>query len=135
MAKFLTALVPEIELPDENVSLDEKVVYTIGSGIIFVLTQLPVYSLVKDASQQMADPFSTLRPLFAMEQGTLLELGLLPIVASGFIWQLAAGTRKLKVNFNYSLDRELFQTAQKVTAIVFSAVSYTHLTLPTILRV
>lgn len=122
LAKFLTALVPEIELPDENVSLDEKVVYTIGSGIIFVLTQLPVYSLVKDASQQMADPFSTLRPLFAMEQGTLLELGLLPIVASGFIWQLAAGTRKLKVNFNYSLDRELFQTAQKVTAIVFSAV-------------
>lgn len=114
-------MVPEIEFPDEKISLDEKVIYTIGSGIIFVLTQLPTYSLVKDAARQMADPFSTLRPLFAMEQGTLLELGLLPIVVSGFIWQLAAGAKLLKVNFNYAYDRELFQTAQKVTALFFAA--------------
>ncbi|PVH18281.1 uncharacterized protein CXQ87_001201 [Candidozyma duobushaemuli] len=122
VAKFFTAFVPEIEFPDEAISLDEKVIYTIGAGIIFVLAQLPTYSLVKDASQAMADPFSTLRPLFAMEQGTLLELGLLPVVLSGFIWQLAAAGKLLKVNFNYAYDRELFQTAQKVTAVFFGAV-------------
>lgn len=121
MAKFFTAFVPEIEFPDEAASLDEKVIYTIGAGIIFVLAQLPTYLLVKDALQAMADPFSTLRPLFAMEQGTLLELGLLPIVLSGFLWQLAAASRLLKVNFNYAYDRELFQTAQKVTALFFGA--------------
>ncbi|KAF3987645.1 hypothetical protein FT663_04360, partial [Candidozyma haemuli var. vulneris] len=122
LAKFFTPLVPEIEFPDESVSLDEKVIYTIGAGIIFTLTQLPTYSLVKDASQQMIDPFATLRPLFAMEQGTLLELGLLPVILAGFVWQLAAGAKLLKVNFNYAYDRELFQTAQKVTAVFFAAV-------------
>lgn len=57
-----------------------------------------------------------------MEKGTLLELGLLPIVTSAFIWQLAAGLRLVKVNFNLRSDRELFQSGQKVTAIVLSAI-------------
>ncbi|GEQ69020.1 hypothetical protein JCM33374_g2690 [Metschnikowia sp. JCM 33374] len=116
----VSPIVPEINFPVEKVTLDEKVVFTIASGLVFTLAQLPVFGLVKDASLKMADPFFSLRPLFAMEQGSLLELGLLPIITSAFVWQIAAGIKAVKVNFTFSSDRELFQSAQKVTALVLS---------------
>ena len=47
-----------------------------------------------------------------MNKGTLLELGLLPIITSAFIWQIAAGLRLINVNFKLRIDRELFQTGQ-----------------------
>ncbi|KAM9918025.1 hypothetical protein OXX59_008947 [Metschnikowia pulcherrima] len=122
LVKAVSPIMPEINFPVEKVILDEKVVYTIASGLVFVLAQLPLFGLVKDAPLQMADPFSTLRPLFAMEQGSLLELGLLPILTSAFVWQIAAGAKAIKVDFRYGSDRELFQTAQKATAVLFSAV-------------
>lgn len=121
LVKFFSPVLPEIELPDENISLDEKVIFTVGAGLLFILSQIPIYGLVKDAPLQMADPFAALRPLFAMEQGSLLELGLLPVLTAAFVWQIAAGAKWLKVNFNYRLDRELFQSAQKLTAVALSA--------------
>lgn len=122
LVKFFAPILPEIEFPDEKISLDEKVLFTIGSGLIFVLAQLPIYGLIPDASLKMADPFAALRPVFAMEQASLLELGLLPVISAAFLWQVAAGLRLIKVNFNFSYDRELYQTAQKLTSFVFGLV-------------
>lgn len=116
--KPVLAFLPEVEAPLDSVSLDEKVLFTLGCGFLFTLSQIPLYGLTKDAGLSMADPFPTLRPVFAMEQGTLLELGLLPALTAAFVWQLAATLRRLKVNFKYAEDRELFQTAQKVLAML-----------------
>lgn len=120
--KIFLPLLPEIELPDERISIDEKVVFTVGSGLLFIISQLPIYGLVKDAPLKMADPFFAWRPLFAMEQGSLMELGLLPVLSAAFVWQIAAAAKLINVNFLYSQDRELFQTAQKLTSFVFAAV-------------
>ena len=57
-----------------------------------------------------------------MNKGTLLELGLLPIITSAFIWQIAAGLRLINVNFKLRIDRELFQTGQKLTSFIFSLI-------------
>lgn len=122
LVQIFSPILPEIEFPDEKISLDEKVIFTIGSGLLFILSQLPIYGLVKDAPLKMADPYPALRPLFALEQGSLLELGLLPIITAAFVWQVAAGLKLVNVNFNYAQDRELFQSAQKVTALVFASV-------------
>ena len=57
-----------------------------------------------------------------MNKGTLFELGLLPVITSAFIWQILAGLKLINVNFKLRYDRELFQTGQKLTAFVLSAV-------------
>lgn len=121
--RFFQPLVPEIYFPEEKTSLDEKVVYSVSAGIIFVLAQVPLYGLVPDAALKMADPFPALRPFFAMEQATLLELGLLPIFTAGFAWQLAVGLRLVQVNLKKALERELLQTAQKLTAVALSVLT------------
>ena len=111
---------PEVDWPYEGLSIDERIVYTIGSAIIFLFGQLPIFGLNGEASKQIIDPFYFQRPLFAMEKGTLLELGLLPVLTSAFVWQVAASLRLVNVNFYVRSDRELFQSAQKLTAITLS---------------
>lgn len=115
-------ILPEIESPVEKISLDEKIVYTVGSGIIFLVSQLPLYGLTSDAFLKINDPFYFQRSIFAMEKGTLLELGLLPVLTSAFLWQLCAGSKLLNVNFNLRSDRELFQSGQKLTSFVLAIV-------------
>jgi len=42
-----------------------------------------------------------------------MELGISPIISSGMIFQLLAGTHLIDVNLDLKSDRELYQTAQK----------------------
>jgi len=42
-----------------------------------------------------------------------MELGISPIVTSGMIIQMLAGSQLIDVNLDLKSDRELFQTAQK----------------------
>lgn len=120
LVKIFLAFTPEVEFPDEKISLDEKVIFSVCGGFVFLLAQLPLYGLKPGAALEMADPFAALRPVFALEQGTLLELGLLPAITAAFVWQVAAGSRWLKTNLSYVQDRELFQTGQKITALVIA---------------
>jgi protein transport protein SEC61 subunit alpha len=122
LVKFFLPILPEIESPIDRVSFDERVVFTIASAIIFLLAQFPVYGLKRDAFLELQDPLYSFRPIFAMEKGTLLELGLLPVVTSSLLWQLGAGLRLIKVNFNLRSDRELFQSGQKLTSFALAIV-------------
>lgn len=115
-------VLPEIESPYENVTFDEKIVITISTGIIFLFGQLPIYGLKPNSSLFIEDPFYQFRSIFAMEKGTLLELGLLPVITSGFVWQILAGFKKIKVHLGVRSERELFQTGQKITSLVISLI-------------
>jgi len=42
-----------------------------------------------------------------------MELGITPIITSGMVFQLLAGTHLIDVNLDMKADRELYQTAQK----------------------
>lgn len=120
--EFFLPILPEVEFPVENISIDEKIVYTVAGGIIFLLSQLPIYGLVSDAYLKINDPFYFQRTIFAMEKGTLLELGLLPILTSAFVWQLGAGLKLINVNLSLRSDRELFQSGQKLTSFALAIV-------------
>lgn len=49
-----------------------------------------------------------------------MELGITPIISSGMVFQLLAGTHLIDVNLDLKSDRELYQTAQKLFAIILS---------------
>ncbi len=48
------------------------------------------------------------------------ELGITPIISSGMVFQLLAGTHLIDVNLDLKTDREQYQTAQKLFAIILS---------------
>lgn len=85
-----------------------------------MLSELPLYGA---GAPQGGDPLFWLRPVLASTRGSLLEVGLAPIVSSAFILQFLGGIQLIDVNFDLKSDRQLFQSAQKILAILLTVAS------------
>jgi len=113
--KQIAYILPEVDSPKKNISLRNKFVW---SGVILILYlimgQIPLYG-VKSGGQ---DPFQALRIIFASRRGTLLELGIGPIVTAGLIMQLLAGADIIKFDFTDPEERGIFTAATKFLTIV-----------------
>ncbi|KAF7146508.1 hypothetical protein RHSIM_Rhsim04G0027200 [Rhododendron simsii] len=102
---FLSFL-PEVQTADRKVPFREKVIYTVIALFIFlVCSQLPLYGI---HSTTGADPFYWMRVILASSRGTVMELGITPIVTSGLVMQLLAGSKIIEVDNNVREDRALF---------------------------
>lgn len=64
-------------------------------------------------SSDSSDPLYWMRAILASNRGTLMELGITPILTSGMIMQLLAGANLVEVDFALKEDRALFSSAQK----------------------
>jgi protein transport protein SEC61 subunit alpha len=117
--KPIGRVLPEIKKPERKVSFNEKIFWTALVLIIFlVMTEIPLFGIEKAASDQ----FGQLRVIFASNRGTLMELGIGPIVTAGLILQLLAGSSIIKCDMSNSEDRGLFTSASKVFTIVLTAI-------------
>jgi len=131
MVRFLTlvkpvmVVLPEVQNPAQKVAFKEKVMWTVITLFIFlVCCQIPLYGI---KSSNAADPFYWMRVILASNRGTLMELGISPIVTSGLVMQLLAGSKIIQVDQSLKEDRALFQGAQKLFGIVITigeAVAY-----------
>jgi len=64
------------------------------------------------------DQLAFLRVVFASTQGTLMELGIGPIVTSGLILQLLVGSDIIKLDMSDSADRAIFGSATKFLTLI-----------------
>jgi protein transport protein SEC61 subunit alpha len=117
--KPIGRVLPEIKKPERKVSFNEKIFWTALVLVIFlVMTEIPLYGIEKAASDQ----FGSLRVIFASNRGTLMELGIGPIVTAGLILQLLSGSSIIKCDMSNSEDRGLFTSASKVFSIVLTGI-------------
>jgi len=98
--------IPEVEQPLKKQMFKEKLMWT-GTVLFIYLVccQIPLYGTVK---QEGADPLYWLRVILASNKGTLMELGISPIITSSMIMQLLSGTKLIDVNMRSQVDRECF---------------------------
>lgn len=112
----LARFIPAVSSPDRKVSFNEKLFWTAIVLIGYlVMTEIPLYGV---GGQGAEDPFSQMRVIFASQRGTLMELGIGPIVTAGLILQVLAGSQMIKVDFTNPQDRSMFTTASKVMSII-----------------
>jgi len=117
--KPIGRVLPEIKKSERKVSFNEKIFWTALVLVIFlVMTEIPLYGIEKAAS----DNFGSLRVIFASNRGTLMELGIGPIVTAGLILQLLAGSSIIKCDMSNSEDRGLFTSASKVFSIALTGI-------------
>lgn len=125
LVKPFMIVLPEVQPPTKAVPLKEKVLWTAVVLFIFlVCCQIPLYGIKPSES---ADPFYWMRVILASNRGTLMELGISPIVTSGLVMQLLAGSKIIEVNQAVKEDRNLFSGAQKLFGILITigeAVAY-----------
>jgi len=111
------SFLPEVSKPERKIQFREKVLWTAITLFIFlVCCQIPLFGIM---SSESADPFYWLRVIMASNRGTLMELGISPIVTSGLIMQLLAGTKIIEVGDSVK-DRALFNGAQKLFGMLIT---------------
>merc|ERR1711990_741702 len=111
-------VLPEVKSPDRPRPFKEKVLWTAITLFIFlVCCQIPLYGIKTNSA---SDPFYWMRVILASNRGTLMELGISPIVTSGLVMQLLAGSKIIDVDQGLKSDRELFQGAQKLFGMIIT---------------
>jgi protein transport protein SEC61 subunit alpha len=114
--KTASAYVPQVPKPKRKISLTEKFVWT-GVALVayLVMGQIPLYGVTDDPR---FDFLAFARVIFAAQQGTLMELGIGPIVTAGLLMQLLKGSGLVKLDFKDPDDRSLFTSATKIVTII-----------------
>ncbi|HEV2226061.1 MAG TPA: preprotein translocase subunit SecY [Nitrososphaerales archaeon] len=115
--KSVGTILPEIPKPEKKPTLNERFVWT-GFALIayLIMATTPLYGFGGPGHQQ--DQLAFLRVVFASTQGTLMELGIGPIVTSGLILQLLVGSDIIKLNMSDSADRAIFGSATKFLTMI-----------------
>lgn len=110
-------LLPQVRSPDYRVPFKEKLKWT---GVIlilyFILGQVTLFGL----STTAVDQFAQLRAVLAGSFGSIITLGIGPIVSASIILQLLVGGKIIKLDLSQPRDKMLFQGTQKLLAIIFT---------------
>jgi protein transport protein SEC61 subunit alpha len=112
-------MLPEVQSPGRQVHFQEKFVWTSVALLIFLVSsQVPLFGIM---SSDTADPLFWMRMMMASNRGTLMDLGISPVITSGMILQMLTTTEILKVNHAVKEDRILYQASQKLIALIMTA--------------
>jgi len=114
--KKVSGYIPQVEKPKKKITLTEKLIWSgIALFAYLIMGQVPLYGVTSDPK---FDFLAFARVIFAAQQGTLLELGIGPIVTAGLLMQLLKGSELIKLNFKNPDDRSLFTSATKIVTII-----------------
>ncbi|KAG5188175.1 putative Sec61/secY [Tribonema minus] len=118
--KPLVGVLPEVVRPGRKIPFQEKVGYTVVTLLVFlVCCQVPLYGI---QTAKSSDPFYWMRVILASNRGTLMELGISPLISASLLMQLLAGSNVIEVNHSVKEERALFSAAQKLFAILFTVI-------------
>lgn len=116
MIRPILSIVPEVEKPTHKIPFREKILWTTCALLIYmVCSNLPLFGVQR---AQTSDPFYWMRVILASNRGTLMELGVSPIVTTGMVLQLLQGAKVIDVNLDSKEDRVLYMAAQKVVGLL-----------------
>lgn len=111
------SLIPQVTAPVHRLSFRDKLKWT---GVIlilyFFLGQIDLFGL----SPTAVDQFASLRAVLAGDFGSIITLGIGPIVTASIILQLLVGGKIIKLDLSKHEDKAVFQGTQKLLAILFT---------------
>lgn len=106
---------PAVTKPEGHVNFRTKILWTLICLILyFILTNVTIYGLQK----QYIDLFANYRFIMAGASGSIMHLGIGPIVTASIILQLFVGAKIIKLDLTKKEDKAIYQGSQKILVIV-----------------
>ena len=117
--------IPEVKSPDEKkVSFNVKLKWTlIVLASFFILANVPLFGLSNNALER----FKYLAIILGTDFGSIISLGIGPIVMASLILQLLTGSGILNIDTSNPEGRKFFQGIQRILTfffIIFEAIIY-----------
>ena len=110
----LVDVYPSITKPEGHVRFNQKLwTTTLVLIIYFMMTNVMIYGL----SDSTLDIFSSFRSIMAGASGSIMHLGIGPIVTGSIIMQLFAGAKIIQLDLQDSADKQLYQGIQELLVL------------------
>ena len=110
---------PAVERPEGHVHFKKKLSWTVGILILYLaLGNVSLFGL----SPASIDLFGMYRAVFAGSFGSLMLLGIGPIVTASIVLQLLVGAGIIKLDLTDPRDQAIFQGTQKLLVLVMIVV-------------
>ncbi len=111
------SLLPQVKSPTYRVPFKEKIKWT---GVILILYFVLGLVALIGLSSGAVDQFANLRAVMAGNFGSIITLGIGPIVSASIILQLLVGGKIINLDLSKPEDKAFFQGTQKLLAIIFT---------------
>ncbi|MDP6099331.1 MAG: hypothetical protein QF566_04055, partial [Candidatus Thalassarchaeaceae archaeon] len=113
--KRIVDVYPSITKPEGHVRFNQKLMTTtIVLIIYFMMTNVMIWGL----ADSTMDIFSSFRAIMAGASGSIMHLGIGPIVTASIVMQLFAGAKIINLDLQDSDDKQLYQGVQKVLVLM-----------------
>lgn len=107
---------PAVKRPEGHVHFRTKMMWVIVVLVVyFIMTNVYIYGL--DQAESL-DLFAQYRTIMAGASGTILQLGIGPIVTASIIMQLFVGAKIIKLDLTNRKDKACYQSVLKLLVIV-----------------
>ena len=115
--KNIFQYLPEIENPTEKkLSFNVKAKWTLIVLVaFFILANIPLYGLANNSLER----FESLAVILGADFGSLISLGIGPIVMASIILQLLVGSKILNIDTTNPEGKKFFQGIQKILVLFF----------------
>ncbi|SEH14871.1 protein translocase subunit secY/sec61 alpha [Natronorubrum sediminis] len=112
---------PAVRRPEGHVPFKRKLAWTAGILVLyFFLTNIALLGL---QGGEATDIFGEFRSVLAGEMGSLMQVGIGPIVTASIVMQLLGGANLLGLDTDDPRDQILYQGLQKLLVIVMTALT------------
>ncbi|WP_276253344.1 preprotein translocase subunit SecY [Halomontanus rarus] len=112
---------PAVRRPEGHVPFKRKLAWT--AGILMLYFFLTNISLLGMQPQGGSDLFSQFRAILAGAHGSILQVGIGPIVTASIVLQLLGGANLLGLDTDDPRDQVLYQGLQKLLVVVMTALT------------
>ncbi len=114
--KGLAQKLPAVTKPSGHVHFRSKLLWTLVILLLyFLLTNIFIYGIDQATA---IDLFAAYRAILAGAQGTLMQLGIGPIVTGSIIMQLFVGAKIINLDLNNDEDKGIYQGSQKILVLI-----------------
>ncbi|MBI4399392.1 preprotein translocase subunit SecY [Candidatus Micrarchaeota archaeon] len=114
--KPIVKLLPEVRVPERIPTLNEKLLWTLIALLIF-FTMYHVFPIGVDVTQLSSSQFAFLEVILASRIGSLITVGIGPIILASIFLQLFMGAKIIEIDLKDPDQKALFQGVQKILAI------------------
>ena len=116
VAEPVLTRMPAVRRPQSHVPFKRKLAWTAAVLVLyFFLTTIQLWGIPADPGE---DIFGQFRTILAGEQGSLLQVGIGPIVTASIVLQLLGGANLLGLDTNDPRDQALYQGLQKLLVLI-----------------
>jgi len=113
--------IPTVEKPKAKPGLYERLLWTAIALVVYVImANTPLYGIQITGASNVQQ-LLLVSIIFASRRGTLMELGIGPIVTAGLIMQILVGAKLINLDMSNPDDRRKFTAAQKSFALILAA--------------